>query len=47
MNRIKESLDLHNLKNERKTGYHENVYQTFGFEPVPFPTGLDLGLDEF
>jgi len=43
---VKGHLDLHSFKNKTRTGYHERVYQTFGFEPVHLPTGLELGLDD-
>ena len=38
--KIKNHIDLSTVKNTRCTGYHERVYEAFGFTPTPVPMGL-------
>ena len=40
MDALKTHLDLNSFKNTKQTGYHQPVYQTFGFEPTPIPQGF-------
>jgi hypothetical protein len=40
MDALKTHLDLNSLKNSKRTGYHQTVYKTFGFEATPIPQGL-------
>ena len=40
MDAFKKHLDLNSLKNSKRTGYHQTVYKTFGFEATPIPQGL-------
>ena len=44
MEQIGKHLELNSLKNSKRTGYHETVYTTFGFEPTPIPQGLSTDL---
>ena len=37
---LKTHVDLNSLKKSKRTGYHENVNTTFGFEATPVPQGL-------
>ena len=43
---LKTHIDLNSLKNLKRTGYHQTVYKTFGFEATPIPQGLFTDLLE-
>ena len=46
MDALKKHIDLNSLKSSKRTGYHQTVYKTFGFEATPIPQGLFTDLLE-
>ena len=43
---LKTHIDLNTIKNSKRTGYHQTLYETFGFEPTYIPQGLFTDLLE-